>query len=70
MGELTVSVSLHIEGDSQDLRVSVSLCANLRCAKSPSGGRRYFVPVRANHKYCDKECKDQWTNKTKERRIR
>lgn len=67
MGELTVSVSLQIEGDSQELRVSVSLCANLLCEKSPSRKRRYFVPRRRNHVYCDKDCKDQWTNKTRDR---
>jgi hypothetical protein len=68
MGELTLTVMVPTaEGDNQQLQITVKLCANLRCVKSPHGGRRYFVrdEKQKAHLYCDRECKIAWGNKTR-----
>jgi hypothetical protein len=68
VGELTVLVTVPVDGESQQLPVTVKLCANLFCTKSASGGRRYFIrnPKQQKHKYCDRDCMKKWTNKARQ----
>lgn len=63
MGELTVSVSVEIEGVNRQFQVVLKLCANLLCTKSPTDGREHFIPKIPTHKYCSDECMEKWTNK-------
>lgn len=65
MGELRIDVNVEIPGADQEVQIQIvlKLCANPLCTKSTTGSRRYFAPIIPRHIYCDKECKDQWTNK-------
>lgn len=64
MGEVTISVSVQVDGVSQEFKSEVRRCANLNCERGPDGKRKRFqVEAESNRQYCSKPCRVYWNNK-------